>query len=61
MHTCRICHFETPLDDVAVHGPAGQCVCLHCYTRETGTAQPMPRALRNVLLATLAALDVAQP
>ena len=53
--TCIICRFETELDDVAVTGgSAARCVCLRCYGRETGTARPMPKALRRELIATLA-------
>ena len=55
MHTCRICHFDSPLDDVAVRGPAGRCVCLRCFARETGTARPMPRTLRHELAVVLTA------
>jgi hypothetical protein len=34
----------------------GQCICLRCYARETGTQRPMPKALRRELSATLAEL-----
>ena len=57
MWTCRICHFETVLDDVVVATPRGSCVCLRCFIRETGSTRPLPRALRRDLVATLAALD----
>jgi fumarate hydratase subunit beta len=36
MITCTICKFETELDDVALGGPSGRCVCLRCFNRETG-------------------------
>lgn len=57
MTTCIICRFETELDDVVIHGAGGRCVCLRCYARETGTARPMPKALRRDLIETLAAVE----
>jgi hypothetical protein len=54
MTTCRICRFETELDDVAVQGGAGRCICLRCYGRETGSTRPMPKALQRQLAAALA-------
>jgi hypothetical protein len=54
MFTCLICRFDTELDDVAVRGAGPRCICLRCFTRETGTAVRMPKGLRNQLLATLA-------
>jgi hypothetical protein len=59
MFTCTICRFETELDDVAVAGGTGRCVCLRCYARATGTAQPMPKALRRAIVAALAECSVA--
>ncbi len=55
MATCVICHFATPLDDVALACGSGRCVCLRCFVRETGGAPPMPKALQRILTATLAA------
>ena len=58
--TCIICRFETELDDVAVAGgSAGRCVCLRCYSRETATARPMPKALRREIINALAAMEPA--
>jgi hypothetical protein len=57
MWTCRICHFETVLDDVVVATAHGSCVCLRCFIRETGSTRPLPQALRRDLVTTLAALD----
>ena len=54
MTACIICRFETEVDDVAVGGASGRCVCLRCYGRETGTARPMPAALQRALRAALA-------
>jgi hypothetical protein len=54
MWTCSICHFATELDDVEVRLGAGQCICLRCYARESGTQRPMPKALRQELIAALA-------
>jgi len=59
MTRCRICRFETQLDDVAVPGSAGRCICLRCYGRTTETARRMPTALQRALIAALAASPVA--
>jgi hypothetical protein len=59
MTTCRICRFETELDDVAVPGGAGRWIRLRCYARTTETARPMPRALQRALIAALATSPVA--
>ena len=55
MHRCQICHFATELDDVVLRFTSGACLCLRCYSRETDSARPMPKALRRDLIATLAA------
>jgi hypothetical protein len=55
MHRCRICHFATELDDVVLRFAGGACLCLRCYGRETGSARPMPKALRRDVIAALAA------
>jgi hypothetical protein len=57
--TCTICHFPTEMDDVALGGATGRCICLRCYTRETGTQQPMPRTLWRILSAALAEFEPA--
>lgn len=59
MRTCRICRFDTELDDVVLALPSGACVCLRCYGRETESARPMPKALRRDIVATLASLEVS--
>ena len=59
MAICRICRFATELDDVVVRGAGGGCICLRCYGRETGSARPMPRALRRDLQAALTAPEAA--
>ncbi len=59
MATCVICRFETELDDVVLGGRTGRCVCLRCFDRETGSARPMPKALRRALVAALAEIEVA--
>ena len=59
MSVCRICRFETELDDIVVRGACGGCICLRCYGRETGGARPMPKALRRELTAALAAPEPA--
>lgn len=55
MHICAICRFLTVPDDVVLHGPAGQCVCLRCYLRETDGLRPVPAPLRPQVEAVLAA------
>jgi hypothetical protein len=55
MFTCLICRFDAELDDVALRRGGPRCICLRCYTRETGTEKRMPKGLRGQLLATLAA------
>ena len=59
MPTCTICHFATELDDVVVATVTGQCICLRCFSRETGSGHPMPKALQREVVAALAALDPA--
>ena len=54
MSLCIICRFETELDDVVVAAVTGGCICLRCFGRETGSARPMPKALRQQLSALLA-------
>ena len=59
MWTCRICHFETDLDDVVAAFASGACICLRCFDRETGSALRMPKALRRELLSALTAVEPA--
>ena len=59
MRTCRICRFDTELDDIVLALPSGACVCLRCYGRETRTARAMPRMLRRMVDEALAELDAA--
>lgn len=54
MFTCVICRFPVDLDDVALPGRNGRCICLRCYARETGTAHPMPKPLQREIITTLA-------
>jgi len=56
MMTCRICSFETELDDVVLTRSGGRCVCLRCYNRETGSNRPMPKTLRRELTVVLASI-----
>ena len=51
MFTCVICQFNAELDDVALSGPSGRCVCLRCYLRETGNGLAMSKSLRRDLAA----------
>jgi hypothetical protein len=59
MRICRICRFETELDDAVLNLPSGACICLRCYTRETGSGRLMPAHLRHALTATLAEAETA--
>ena len=51
MSICTICHFGVSLDDVAMRGPAGRCVCLACFARETGSQVLMPKRLWTSIAA----------
>lgn len=53
MFTCAICQFAVELDDVALPGPNGLCVCLRCYLRETGQAETMPKELQRAIESCL--------
>ena len=59
MATCIICHFETELDDIVVAHVTGGCICLRCFGRETGSARPLPRTLRQAVNAALDAIEAA--
>ena len=59
MTTCIICRFDTELDDVAVAGGEGRCVCLRCFARETDSVRPMSKALRRAVISALAELETA--
>lgn len=59
MWTCCICRFNTELDDAMVTTARGRCICLRCFSRETGSARPLSPALRRELTATLTALEAA--
>ena len=59
MRTCIICRFETEPDDVVAASAGGQCICLRCFERETGSARPMPKALRREIINALADLSRA--
>ena len=56
MRTCKICRFETEMDDVVLTRPGGHCICLRCYNRETGSTRTMPKPLRREISAFLAAI-----
>ena len=59
MLTCIICRFQTELDDAISATPSGRCLCLRCYTRETGSGRPMPKPLQREVIATLRQVDPA--
>ena len=52
--TCRMCRFDAELDDIALRGERGWCICLRCYGRETDSARAMPKPLQQQLSALLA-------
>jgi len=56
MFTCVICRFAVPLDDAAIGGKTGRCICLRCYVRETGSEQSMPAWLSADVREALNAL-----
>ncbi|MHB8574004.1 MAG: hypothetical protein ACYDCQ_01610 [Dehalococcoidia bacterium] len=59
MLTCVICRFEAVIDDVVLATASGQCVCLRCYCRETGSTRTMPKDLRRDLVAVLEMANAA--
>jgi len=59
MYTCVNCRFAVELDDVVMPTSTGGCICLHCFERETETAKPMPKKLRQQVIATLVDLEMA--
>lgn len=54
MLTCIICGDDTALDDVQILGGAGRCICLRCYSRETGRELEVPRTLRRAVMRAMA-------
>jgi hypothetical protein len=56
MVMCLLCGFPAELDDAAVMLAArARCICLRCFSRETGTARPLPEWLRREIAACLPA------
>jgi hypothetical protein len=60
LHVCIICRFPAELDDAVVPTSAGRCICLRCYSRETGSAKVLNRRFRDQLNAVLELSDTAQ-
>jgi hypothetical protein len=54
---CVLCRSEVELDDVALPGPQGRCICLRCYLREAGAPSPMSITLQRELALCLRAAD----
>jgi hypothetical protein len=54
MTTCIICRFPVPLDDAIAPTADGRCLCLGCFARETETALPMPKRLRQEIITIVA-------
>jgi hypothetical protein len=59
MRICRLCRFETELDDAVLNLPRGACICLRCFSRETGSSRFMPAGLRHTLTAALVEAEAA--
>lgn len=53
MFVCVICRFGVELDDAVTPTRSGGCVCIRCYSRETGTARPMTKDLRRDISTAL--------
>ncbi len=53
MYHCILCGFDAPRDDALVCSVSGRCICLRCWTRETGTMLVMSKALRCAVEATV--------
>lgn len=47
MFTCRLCHWEVTLDDVALKFCSGMVICVTCFARETQTERRMPSEVRR--------------
>jgi hypothetical protein len=59
MLVCIICRFELEIDDVAIEAAGGHAVCVRCYARETENKLPMPKSLRQEIVAALNESEVA--
>jgi hypothetical protein len=59
LHVCIICRFTAELDDAVIPTTAGRCICLRCFSRETGSAKVLNRRLRDELNAVLELGDTA--
>lgn len=59
MRICRLCRFETELDDSVLNLQGGSCICLRCFRRETGDSRMMPAGLRQALTAALVEAEMA--
>jgi hypothetical protein len=53
MYVCQMCHFEVELDDVLLPSNGGRCVCLGSYLRANGQWQPVPKSVREEVIAIL--------
>lgn len=50
MYTCVLCRFLVYLDDTIAASLNGNCVCLHCYLKETDNLKDMPRDFQRELV-----------
>lgn len=56
MVSCLLCGFSVELDDAAVLlATRARCICVRCFSRETGTALLMPEWLRREVASCLPA------
>lgn len=54
MVTCLLCAFRVELDDAAVvMATRARCICLRCFSRETGTTRALPKHLERELAACM--------
>ena len=56
MMICIICRFEAEVDDAVVSSGEGRCICLRCYTRETGHLLTVPKRIRNDVIDAINAV-----
>lgn len=57
MFHCILCAFDVELDDTVVTSAGFRCICLRCYSRETGNLKLMTRGLRKELVSTLGQVE----
>lgn len=56
-YVCILCKHPTEQDDALLPRPDGKCICLSCWERETDSAKPVPKPLRQDVQRTLKEVD----